>query len=94
MNNFEWIPLSPDSPDNDDRLEDHFFYLVADKRYGTPMKAKYHDEGYFQILSQYHYSTQNADVWSWEFGDVITHYMQLPELPWKYEKEAQNDTSN
>ena len=36
-----------------DELKDHYFYLVLDRRFGTPMKAKYHDDmgGYFQVVS-------------------------------------------
>lgn len=37
----QWHPFNPVEPDTDG-LEDHNFYLVTVKGFGTPMKAMYH----------------------------------------------------
>lgn len=63
-------------------LEDHYFYLVAHKKFATPMKAKYHDECYggrFEILSGSWRTGEIKDVCSWD--EDITHFMDLPDMP-------------
>ena len=66
-------------PNEVDLLQDHYFYLVAHKDYKTPMKAKYHADGepHFEILS----AVNSSVVWLSEFGDKITYYTDLPDLP-------------
>ena len=68
-------------PDTADLLKDHYFYLVAHKDYKTPMKAKYHADGlsHFEILS----AANSSVVWLYEFGDIVTHWTDLPDLPGK-----------
>lgn len=66
-------------------LEDHYFYLVAHKKFATPMKAKYHDDGdlrCFQIMSVSNdICTRHNfdDVYPWD--NDITHFMDLPDMP-------------
>ena len=40
---YVWNKFSPD----DERLKDHYFYLISHKNYDTPIKAKWHEEGYW-----------------------------------------------
>lgn len=80
----EWIPLTEKSADE---LIDHNWYLLASKKYGTPLKAKYHcDVPHFQIASlrgmipfDYCYVNDLDDM-------EITHYMDMPLLPWELEE--------
>lgn len=75
----EWVKITPESIKN---LKDHHYYLVADTRYETPMKAKY-DEDYpqFTLLLRRN-DTACASVCLLENDCTITHYMELPLLPW------------
>lgn len=83
----QWIPLTQEVVDMD--LKDHHFYLVADKRFGTPMKALFHSDSlaHFEIVS-----TSKANdshivcVYDLARGCPITHYMELPSLPWEDKK--------
>ena len=78
----EWIKITKDSIKN---LKDRYFYLVADKRYCTPMKAKYHEDyPQFNILSQHEYDTKESTVCLLEDDCTITHYMELPCMPEEY----------
>lgn len=85
--NNSWIPLEYIDGEwfEDERLKDHYFYLVAHKKFATPMKAKYHDDGgirRFQIMSVSNdIRTRHNfdDVYSWD--DSITHWMELPDMP-------------
>ena len=62
-------------------LENHFYYLVTIPEFGTPMKAKWHDEGYWEVLGiksipgwgkyVYPYDEENSNVVAW---------MDLPEV--------------
>lgn len=72
-----------------DELEDHYFYLVLHKRFGTPMKAKYHDDmgGYFEIVS----ALPNEIGWIDNvfidplFGERnIDWFMEMPEAGFDY----------
>ena len=71
---------------DNEELQDHHFYLVAHKDYGTPMKAKWHQDctptfqvyigggkcdEYIDELSNYHA----------EENKKITHWCKLPNLP-------------
>ena len=93
----QWIPLTQEVVDMD--LKDHHFYLVADKRFDTPMKAEFHSDplAHFIIVSTSVGDIKNDIVYVYDLagdyspeGDTcpITHYMELPSLPW----EAKNDT--
>lgn len=65
-----WTPWK----EHDDRLRDHYYYLVTHKDYGTPMKAWYHkDVDRFDILSVD--GGDSAYIWD----DKITAWMELPE---------------
>ena len=86
----QWIPLTQEAVDD---LKDHWFYLVADKRFGTPMKAEFHSDplAYFQIVSAAR-TIADTTVYVYDLagdyspeGDTcpITHYMKLPSLPWE-----------
>ena len=78
----EWIKIDEDSIKN---LKDHYFYLVADKRYCTPMKAKYHEDyPQFELLSQRRTDNQTSCVCLLEDDCTITHYMELPDMPSEY----------
>ena len=70
----KWKELTEDSQFE---LEDHDWYLLAIKGYGTPMKAKYHICEGFEILMQ---GTPKF-LYVWEWKDKITHYMEMPKLP-------------
>ena len=78
----EWIKIDKDSIKN---LEDHYFYLVADKRYCTPMKAKYHEDyPQFELLSQRRTDNQTSCVCLLDDDCTITHYMELSDMPSEY----------
>lgn len=77
---------------DNEELQDHHFYLVAHKDYGTPMKAKWHQDcpptfqvyigdgkcdEYIDELSNYHA----------EENKKITHWCKLPNLPKGSDKE-------
>lgn len=92
----QWIPLTQEVVDMD--LKDHHYYLVADKRFGTPMKAKFHSDplAHFEmaIMVSTSVATNNV-VYVYDLdgyysrngtaGETcpITHYMELPNLPWE-----------
>ena len=86
----QWIPLTQEAVDMD--LKDHHYYLIADKRFDTPMKAKFHSDplAHFEltILVSTPVSTNDVvyvyDI-DGQWGDAcpITHYMELPSLPWE-----------
>lgn len=79
----KWLKTS----ENQDKLQDHYFYLVTHADYGTPMKAKYHDDmcGYFEIKS----SDKKIPV---EYVDPILskskikYFMPMPEMPDDYKE--------
>lgn len=69
----------------DTKLQDHFWYLLAIKGYGTPMKAKYHIEGYFSVLA----GSGRPDMiyWDIQWKDVVLYYAEMPKLPWEKENK-------
>lgn len=74
-----------------DELKDHYFYLVLDRRFGTPMKAKYHDDmgGYFEIVSALPNELgwiDNVYLFDGEYGEPrnIDWFMELPEVKFDY----------
>lgn len=87
----DWIPLTQEVVDTE--LKDHWFYLVADKRFKTPMKAMFHADSlaHFQIVSRSIDSASMNDIvyvydLEQDYGTeecTITHYMELPSLPWE-----------
>lgn len=83
----EWKVFDQESV-YDNTFRDHYFYLLAVKGYGTPIKAKFHDDP-FPCFT--HYAMQNNVVG--EYGidlETITHWRYLPAMP---EQEADNDRS-
>lgn len=71
--------------DNQNMLIDHYFYLVTHPDYGTPMKAKYHDDlgGYFEIVSGKKESIYITPI----FGKCkCKYFMPMPEMPDDYKE--------
>lgn len=73
-------------PDNKTALVDHYFYLVTHADYGTPMKAKYHDDlgGYFEIMNKKNVPVEYVDPILGE--SKIKYFMSLPEMPDDYKE--------
>lgn len=69
-------------PDTENMLQDHYFYLVRHIEFGTPMKAKFHADGepHFEIYGCNH-GAGKMIVYEHEFGNHITHWMDMPDLP-------------
>lgn len=68
-----------------DELKDHYFYLVLDRRFGTPMKAKYHDDmgGYFELVSLV--KARDTVFIDQLFGERdINWFMEMPEAGFDY----------
>lgn len=57
-------------------LKDHYWYLIAHKDYGTPMKAKYHSD-----CPHFTFFDANGERATYLFENKITHYMELPDIP-------------
>lgn len=78
-----WLRTS----ENQDKLIDHYFYLVTHADYGTPMKAKYHDDmgGYFEILSV-DKKIPVEYVNSILSKSKIKYFMPMPEMPEDYKE--------
>lgn len=68
----EWITIEA----GEDSLEDHYWYLIAHKDYGTPMKAKYHSD-----CPHFTFFDANGERATYLFENKITHYMELPDIP-------------
>lgn len=60
----QWHPFNPVKPDTDG-LEDHNFYLVTVKGFGTPMKAMYHIDMPFGFLPPPTKDFDPYDVVAW-----------------------------
>ncbi len=71
----DWIQWAEQDP----RLEDHYFYLVSDKQYATPMKAMYHDD----CLERFDVFTHSGTDSVYFNDERITAWMPLPK---KYEE--------
>lgn len=76
-----WKEIKPYNND----LMDHYYYLVAHKDFDTPIKAKYHDDQ----LPCFECICHLGVFYSYLIDKEITHYMELPPLP--YDKEAHDD---
>ena len=78
-----WLRTS----ENQDKLIDHYFYLVTHPDYGTPMKAKYHDDlgGYFEIVSGKKESIYVNPIF---VKCKCKYFMPTPEMP-DYYKEVE-----
>lgn len=57
-------------------LEDHYWYLIVHKDYGTPMKAKYHSD-----CPHFTFFDAGGEEVCYLFENKITHYMELPDIP-------------
>lgn len=77
-----WINI-----ENEDKLVDHYWYLIAHKDYATPMKAIYHSD-----FPHFVFATSNGHCRvSYIYEGKVTHYMELPELPLE---EVKDETDN
>lgn len=81
----EWTPLTEDSINE---LVDHNWYLLASEKFGTPLKAKYHaDAPHFQIFATLKGMAIFDYCYVSDLGERgITHYMDMPLLPWELEE--------
>lgn len=67
----QWHPFDPMEP-KQKGLEDHHFYLVTVKGYGTPMKAKYHIDKSFGFEPPTSKDFDPFDVIAWrELPEVM-----------------------
>lgn len=76
-----WLKTS----ENLDKLQDHYFYLVTHPDFGTPLKAKYHNDmgGYFEFP----YYPVDMEFVDPIFGECkCKYFMELPEMPDDYEE--------
>lgn len=73
----EWNAYDPSK--GDERLNDHHYYLVSHKDFGTPMKAKYHSElgGIWEVFIGR--GQLNGFVNPWDDPYPIDAWMKLPE---------------
>ena len=80
----KWLKTS----ENQDKLQDHYFYLVTHVDYGTPMKAKYHDDigGFFEIFSR---GTFTEFINPILYPCKCKYFMELPEMPEDYKEEEE-----
>ena len=76
-----WLKTS----ENQDKLKDHYFYLVTHTDYGTPMKAKYHDDigGYFEIFNRGTFTEFINPIF---YPCKCKYFMELPEMPDDYKE--------
>ena len=77
----KWLLIS----ENIDKLKDHYFYLVTHKDYGTPMKAKYHDDlgGYFELIN---YKRETEYINQILGESKCKYFMEMPEMPNDYKE--------
>ena len=61
--------------DDTSKLKDHYFYLVTHKKYETPMKAKWHEEGAWEIISSLCNQYDYVEPWDEKF---VIAWMELP----------------
>lgn len=64
-------------PDDENLLEDHYWYLIAHRRFGTPMKAKYHDD----CDARFEFYCAEGRCSSYLTDNEVTHWMELPKKP-------------
>ena len=82
---FEWKPYDKNIPGREQGLRDHYFYLVTHKEYKTPMKAKWHDEGCWQVFGETKPNprpdcTITGYYYDWEEEHPIVAWMDLPDI--------------
>ena len=86
---FQWHPYDPKINGKDQGLQNHFYYLVTHKKYGTPMKAKWHDEGCWEVIGETSeknpFCYESGHYWDWEENHPILAWMDLPDV-YKEEK--------
>lgn len=78
----DWLKTS----ENLDKLKDHYFYLVTHPDFGTPLKAKYHDDlgGYFEFP----YYPVDMEFVNPIFGKCVCKYfMEMPDMPEDYTED-------
>lgn len=73
-----------------DVLKDHYYYLVTCKKYRTPMKAKWHSEGYFEVFigqgkpNIFVYMPDDEGNYAYdentESDEKIIAWMEMPEI--------------
>ena len=79
----QWHKFDPHNPVG---LKDRFYYLVTHEKYGTPMKAKWHEDmgGYFEVLGTWNDSERvrnGIECWhQWDEDNPITAWMDMPEI--------------
>ena len=68
-------------------LIDHYWYLVVVEGYGTPLKAKYHDDPipYFQAFAVNPLS--GNPIWKYFNIDDVMYCSEMPDLKEKGEKD-------
>ena len=73
-------------PDDESVLVDHWFYLVTHADYGTPMKAKYHDDlgGYFEIMNKKDVPVEYIDPMIGK--SKIKYFAPMPVMPDDYKE--------
>lgn len=69
---------------NTNELKDHYWYLIAIPKYGTPMKARYHsDSESFTFFAYGENEICRIEI----MADDIDWYCELPNLPWEDDEE-------
>lgn len=56
----------------EDLLENHYFYLILHEDYGTPIKARYHDD-----VPHFTFYTSEGPKTTYLFENKITHFAEL-----------------
>ena len=76
MSNYIWHEVIKECPSK--LLIDHYYYLVTHSKYGTPMKAKWHDEmgGIWEVFIGN--GEPNEHIYSWDDPYPILAWMQMP----------------
>ena len=64
-------------PDDENLLEDHYWYLIAHRDFATPMKAKYHGEP-FPYFEMYY---EGGRCVSYLYDGAVKYWTELPEMP-------------
>lgn len=82
-----WIPITEET-----EFENHEWYLLAHKDFGTPVKARFHDDiPHFEILVQNWTNDENSVCYEWDWKEKIPYYMEMPKLPWEIKNESKTE---